>query len=191
MKITLLLLLSSLWFLSATQAAPTPPPQPVAFRVGPFRFDRPESWRWAPPSSTFRAAQLEKKSPRGNLLTLTFSRFPSGEGGSIQANLDRWAAQFTPPPTPQPEIKKGAAGTLTLVRLEGTLRGGTPGGPAKDLPQALLLGAILESEGELVVMKLAGPAQEVATAEKDFVQLAQSAVGLTPEPNASATDSRH
>ena len=145
MKITTLLLFFSLWFLAATHAAPTAPPQPVAFRVGPFRFDRPDSWRWAPPSSTFRSAQLEKKSPRGTLLILTFSRFPSGEGGSIQANLDRWAAQFTPPPTPQPEIKKGAAGTLTLVRLEGTLRVGTPGGPAKDLPQALLLGAILES----------------------------------------------
>ena len=184
----LILLLSSL---TLTYSAPSSTPQPVAFRVGPFRFDRPDSWRWAPPSSSFRAAQLEKKSPRGIPLILTFSRFPSGEGGSVQANLDRWAAQFTPPPTPQPEIKKGAAGTLTLVRLEGTLRGGTPGGPAKDLPQALLLGAILESEGELVVMKLAGPAQEVAPAEKDFVQLAQSAVGLTPEPNASATDSRH
>ena len=78
MKITTLLLFFSLWFLSATHAAPTPPPQPVAFRVGPFRFYRPDSWRWAPPSSSFLAAQLEKKSPRGNRLTLTFSRFPSG-----------------------------------------------------------------------------------------------------------------
>ena len=190
MKITTLLLFFSLWFLAASHAAPTAPPQPVAFRVGPFRFDRPDSWRWAPPSSTFRYAQLEKKSPRGTLLILTFSRFSAGEGGSIQANLDRWAAQFTPPLTPQSETKKGTHGTLTLIRLTGTLLGGTPGGPAKDLPQALLCGAILESEGELVVMKLAGPAQEVAPAEKDFLKLAQSAVGLSPEPNAAANDPR-
>ena len=58
-----------------THSAPSPSPQPVAFRVGPLRFDRPESWRWVPPSGNFRAAQLEKKSPDGTPLTLTFSRF--------------------------------------------------------------------------------------------------------------------
>jgi hypothetical protein len=148
--------------------------------VGPLRFDRPDSWRWVPPSGSFRVAQLEKKSPDGTPLTLAFSRFSSGEGGSTQANLDRWTAQFTSSNTPRTEIKKGSEGTLTLFRLEGTLRGGTPGGPARDLPQALLLGAILESQGEQVVMKLAGPAQAVSSAEKDFLRLACLAIGLTP-----------
>lgn len=174
---SLILLLSSL---TLTYSAPSSSPQPVAFRVGPFRFDRPPSWRWAPPSGTFRAAQLEKKLPDGTLLTLTFSRFSAGEGGSVQANLDRWSAQFTSPPNSQPQTKKGPEGSLTLIRYEGTLRGGTPGGPTQNLSQALLLGAILEAPGELIIMKLAGPARAIATAEKDFVQLASAAVGLTP-----------
>jgi hypothetical protein len=163
-----------------THSAPSPSPQPVAFRVGPLRFDRPESWRWVPPSGSFRAAQLEKKSPDGTPLTLTFSRFSSGEGGSTQANIDRWVAQFTTSNPPRTEIKKGSEGTLTLFHLEGTLRAGTPGGPTRDLPQALLLGAILESQGEQVVMKLVGPAQAVSSAEKDFLRLAYLAIGLTP-----------
>ena len=173
-------LLSLLALVSLAHSAPLPSPQPVAFRVGPLRFDRPESWRWVPPSGTFRAAQLEKKSADGTLLTLTFSRFSSGEGGSTQANLDRWMAQFKTSNSPRTEIKKGSEGTLTLFHLEGTLRAGTPGGPTRDLPQALLLGAILESQGEQVVMKLVGPAPAVSSAEKDFLRLASLAIGLTP-----------
>ena len=173
----LLLLLATI---AISQAAPSTSPQPVAFRVGPLRFDRPESWRWAPPSGSFRAAQLEKKAADGTLLTLTFSRFPSGDGGSVQANIDRWIAQFTTPPPSHPETKKGTEGSLTFLRLEGTLRGGTPGGPQKDLPHALLLGAILEADGEQIIMKLAGPASAIATAQKEFLRLAEKAVGLTP-----------
>jgi len=173
----LLLLLASI---AISHAAPSSSPQPVAFRVGPLRFDRPESWRWAPPSGSFRAAQLEKKAPDGTLLTLTFSRFPSSNGGSVQANLDRWIAQFTPPPPSHPETKNGTEGSVTFLRLEGTLRGGTPGGPQKDLPHALLLGAILEAGGEQIIMKLTGPASAVTTAEKEFLRLAETAIGLTP-----------
>lgn len=173
----LLLLLASIVI---SHAAPSASPQPVAFRVGPLRFDRPESWYWVPPSGSFRAAQLEKKAPDGTVLTLTFSRFPSGNGGSVQANLDRWIAQFTTPSSSHPETKKGTDGSMTFIRLEGTLRGGTPGGPQKDLPHALLLGAILEADGEQIIMKLAGPASAVATAEKEFLRLAETAIGLTP-----------
>jgi hypothetical protein len=173
----LLLLLASIVI---SHAAPSASPQPVAFRVGPLRFNRPESWCWVPPSGSFRAAQLEKMAPDGTVLTLTFSRFPSGNGGSVQANLDRWIAQFTTPSSSHPETKKGTDGSMTFIRLEGTLRGGTPGGPKKDLPHALLLGAILEADGEQVIMKLAGPVSAVATAEKEFLCLAETAIGLTP-----------
>jgi len=98
----------------------------------------------------------------------------------VQANLDRWVAQFTTPPSSHPETKKGTEGSVTFLRLEGTLRGGTPGGPKKDLPHALLLGAILDADGEQIIMKLAGPASAVAPAEKDFLGLAETAIGLTP-----------
>lgn len=171
------LLLASI---ALAQSAPSSPPQPVAFRVGPLRFDRPESWRWVPPSGNFRAAQLEKKAADGTRLVLTFSRFPAGEGGTVQANLDRWLAQFSSSLPASPSTQKGPEGTLTFLRVAGTLRGGTPGGPARALPQALLLGAILESQGEFIVMKLVGPDSAVTSAEKDFLRLASLAVGLTP-----------
>jgi len=173
----------SLLFGNAIFASPTTPstPQPVAFRVGPLRFDRPESWQWVKPSGAFRTAQLEKKAPDGTSLVITFSRFPAGEGGSVQANIDRWISQFTQTTgTPEVISHAGPGCPFTLVRILGTMKGGVPGGPPKDLPQALLRGGILEAEGELVMVKLAGPASAVRSGEKDFEALISAASGRDP-----------
>jgi len=156
-------------------------PQPVAFRVGPLRFDRPESWQWGKPSGSFRTAQLEKKAPDGTPLVITFSRFPAGEGGSVQANVDRWISQFTQTTgTPEVISHAGTGCPFTLVKILGTMKGGVPGGPAKELPQAMLRGAILESDGELVMVKLAGPASAVRSGEKDFEALVSAASERSP-----------
>jgi hypothetical protein len=173
----------SLLFGNAIFASPTTPstPQPVAFRVGPLRFDRPESWQWVKPSGAFRTAQLEKKAPDGTSLVITFSRFPAGEGGSVQANIDRWISQFTQTTgTPEVISHAGPGCPFTLVRILGTMKGGVPGGPPKDLPQAMLRGGILEAEGELVMVKLAGPASAVRSGEKDFEALISAASGRDP-----------
>lgn len=156
-------------------------PQPVAFRVGPLRFDRPESWQWVKPSGAFRTAQLEKKAPDGTPLVITFSRFPAGEGGSVQGNIDRWISQFSQT-TGTPEVipHTGTGCPFTLVRILGTMKGGVPGGPAKELPQAMLRGAILEADGELVMVKLAGPASAVRSGEKDFEALISAASERRP-----------
>jgi hypothetical protein len=176
-------LLLSLLFCNAISASPTPPstPQPVAFRVGSLRFDRPESWQWVKPSGAFRAAQLEKKAPDGTPLVITFSRFPAGEGGSVQANIDRWISQFTQTTgTPEVISHTGTGCPFTLVRILGTMKGGVPGGPAKDLSQGMLRGAILEADGELVMVKLAGPDSAVRSCEKDFEALISAASGRNP-----------
>ena len=164
-------------------AAPPSPstPQPVAFRVGSLRFDRPESWQWVKPSGAFRTAQLVKKSPDGTPLVITFSRFPAGEGGSVQANIDRWISQFTQTiGTPEVIPHAGKGCPFTLVRILGTMKGGVPGGPPKELPEAMLRGAILEAEGELVMVKLAGPASAVHSGEKDFEALILAASARSP-----------
>lgn len=160
--------------------AQAPGPQPVAFRIGSVRFDRPEGWNYSRPTDGVRAAQLEKKSG-GVPLLITFTRFPPGSGGSVQANVDRWSGQFISTEAPAGILKpEGTALPLTTVRLAGTLRGGIPGGPAQDSPASLLLGAILESPDGLVVVKLAGPRAAVSTEEKIFTELARTAAGRSP-----------
>ena len=158
----------------------TPPPQPVAFRIGSVRFDRPEGWNYSRPTGGVRLAQLEKKS--GSItLRITFTRFPPGSGGTVQANVDRWIGQFLKPYSP-PEVQTPAdtALPLTTVKLAGTMKGGVPGGPSQDAPDSLLLGAILESPDGLVVVKLAGAQTAVTREEKTFFELARAAAGRAP-----------
>ena len=170
-----------LWLLaSSLLPAQTPPPQPVAFRIGPVRFDRPDGWNYSRPTDGVRAAQLEKKTGSTPLI-ITFTRFPPGSGGSVQANIDRWTGQFLSTEAPAEILKpEGTSLPLTTVKLSGTMRGGVPGGPAQDTPASLLLGAILESPDGLVIAKLAGPKAAVSREEKVFVDLVRTAAGRAP-----------
>ena len=158
-----------------------PPPQPVAFRVGPLLFDRPEGWRWVKPEGSFRAAQLEKSGPSKTLLLMTFSRFPAGSGGTVQANVDRWVRQFSQTSAPA-DVRSIPTKSypLTLVKIRGALKGGLPGGPDKEIPDALLLGAILEAEGEMIVVKMAGSASSLSTEEKAFGEMISGAAEKRP-----------
>ena len=178
MKITFL------WLLLASASgwleAQTPPPQPVAFRIGSIRFDRPEGWTYSRPTDGVRAAQLEKKSA-GTSLVITFTRFPPGSGGTVQANVDRWQAQFLSQDSPAGvQTPAGTAVPLTLVKLNGTKKGGVPGGPPKDTANILLLGAILEAPDGLVVLKLSGPKTAVTSEVKACSDLVRAAAGRSP-----------
>lgn len=156
-------------------------PQPVAFRVGPLLFDRPEGWKWVKPEGSFRVAQLEKTGPGKIPIIMAFSRFPPGAGGTPQANADRWIRQFSQTTSPA-DIQSDSAKTcpVTKVRIRGTLKGGTPGGPEKEIPDALLLGAILEAEGGMIVVKMAGPATALAGEEKVFAEMISAATEKKP-----------
>ena len=166
------------WFLAAIFShAQTSSPQPLAFRIGSARFDRPEGWTYSRPTDGILAAQLEKKSG-GTLLRITFAKLASGSGGTVPANVDRWLGQFISRDA-APEVEALADTTLpvTLVKVTGTMKGGVPGGPPQDTPDTLLLGAILDSSEGLVAVKLVGPKIPVGLAEPAFTRLVKSAAG--------------
>ncbi|NBS13512.1 MAG: hypothetical protein EBT57_01630 [Verrucomicrobia bacterium] len=156
-------------------------PQPVAFRVGPLLFDRPEGWRWVKPEGSLRAAQLEKSGLHPTPLVMAFSLFPAGSGGSVQANIERWIRQFSRTSYPA-EVKSIPLKSCphTLVKIRGSLKGGLPGGPEKEIPDALLLGAILEVDGEMIVVKTAGPASALSGEEKVFAEMISVAAERRP-----------
>lgn len=157
------------------------PPQPVAFRVGPLLFDRPEGWRWVKPEGSFRAAQLEKFGPNKATLVMAFSRFPAGTGGTVQANIERWVRQFSQTSSPA-DVQSISTKSchVTLVKICGSLKGGLPGGPEKEIPKALLLGAILETDGEMIVVKTAGPTSALLGEEKVFSEMISAAAEKRP-----------
>lgn len=158
-----------------------PPPQPVAFRVGPLLFERPESWKWVKPEGSFRAAQLEKSVSGKPPVVMVFSRFPAGAGGTVQANVERWVGQFSKTTYP-PEVQTipGKVCPVTRVKVRGSLKDGTPGGPEKGIPDALLLGAILEAEGGMIVVKIVGPESALTREEKTFDGLISAATEKKP-----------
>jgi hypothetical protein len=67
-----------------------------------------------------------------------------------------------------------------LVKIRGTLKGGIPGGPEKEISNAVLQGAILEVDGEMIVVKMAGPAPLLVGEEKVFLDLVSAAAEKKP-----------
>jgi hypothetical protein len=106
--------------------------------------------------------------------------FGPGQGGSVQANLDRWVGQFQEPPQP-PKIQHLTIHGLkvTTVDMSGSYSGmGGPmasSGPRK--PGFRLLGAIAEGPEGSVFFKFTGPAKIVTSQAGAFDKMVQSLQG--------------
>ena len=96
---------------------------------------------------------------------MTFFHFGAGQGGSVQANIDRWFKQFSDGYT---EAKAERVGNTTVmfVKASGTFSSGMPGGPTTPLKDYALRGAILESPAGDVYVKMTGPQVVVKIAEQ-------------------------
>lgn len=97
--------------------------------------------------------------------------FGPGQGGGVQANLDRWQGQF-PQKTGAPKTGKSTAAGLavTSIDVSGTYASSaSPMSPEKvDKPGFRMLGAIVEAPQGAVFFKFTGPAKTVAANEAAF-----------------------
>lgn len=156
----------------------------TTFRAGAFSFAVPQGWQSVTPASPMRKAELRVPGPEGTGAAgealITVFHFGQGQGGSVKDNVDRWFGQF------DGDLEaKGAAtanetiGTIpvTFARARGTFQSGMPGGPTTPLESQALLGAILESPGGDVYVKMTGPAPTVDKAEPAFVEMIRTACG--------------
>src|SRR5262245_51087110 len=95
----------------------------------PLKFTAPPEWTAETPSSAMRKAQyslarVEGDSEDAKMVVFFFE----GQGGSVQANIDRWISQFTKadgsPATEMARVsKKESHGTpLTIVDVSGTYK---------------------------------------------------------------------
>jgi hypothetical protein len=106
--------------------------------------------------------------------------FGPGQGGSVEANVERWKSQMQGAdgnPAPAKIDKRTSRGVaITIVDASGSYTG--MGGPmmpsAKPVPGYRLLGAIVEGPGGSVFFKLTGPAKTIAAQQKNFDQLLAS-----------------
>jgi hypothetical protein len=106
--------------------------------------------------------------------------FGLGQGGSIQANIDRWEGQFNTPggkPAPAKVTKVTVHGLpVTTIDVSGEYSG--VAGPSTAAPVRVsgyrLLGAIVEGPGGNVFIKFTDPAKTMAANQAKFQQLIDS-----------------
>ncbi|MFN7946191.1 MAG: hypothetical protein U0Z53_12625 [Blastocatellia bacterium] len=109
--------------------------------------------------------------------------FGPGQGGGVQANIDRWIGQFKQPggglsasaAKQKQETINGLK--VTTVEVGGSYTGGPMNAGTGDKSGYRLLGAIVEGPQSAVFFKLVGPAKTVNAAQGDFQALLRSLSG--------------
>ena len=147
------------------------------FSVGAFAFSRPADWKSIEPTSPMRKAQLQIPGKDGGKpADITFFFFGEGNGGGVEPNVQRWLGQLAgKPDASKVETQDFNGVKVTLVTTEGTLKANPMSGIAEELPDAALLGAILEHAEGAVFVKMTGPASLVKSSREQFLALVKSA----------------
>jgi hypothetical protein len=113
--------------------------------------------------------------------------FGEGQGGSVEANIERWTGQFRgadgKPPVPKVAKRSSHGLTIATIDVSGEYTG--MGGPAARertaMPGYRLLGAVVEGPRGNVFVKFTGPAKTIAANQQKFDQLLAS---MQPEQAA-------
>jgi hypothetical protein len=158
--------------------------QNAAKATGELRYKVPDGWMSEHPSSSMRAAQykLPKAEGDGEDGSLVLYYFGEGQGGSVQANLDRWTGQMVEPDGSSSK-DKAKTETLTVNGLKVTTLDviGTytaemsPGsGTLNNKSNYRLRAAIVETPKGAYFAKLVGPEKTVARWDQAFVDYVKS-----------------
>jgi len=105
--------------------------------------------------------------------------FGAGQGGSVEANLERWKSQFNDP-SGKPAVAKTSTRKInglavTTIDAHGTYSGmGGPFAAGKPVAGYRLLGAIVEGPGGNIFLKFTGPEKTIAGNQQKFEQLLAS-----------------
>jgi len=171
-------------------APPAPPapdpalaPQPAASALPPVEITwvDPPGLRRVPPKSPMRKASFEvphaKEDKEDGELAVFY--FGPGQGGSIDANVDRWVKQFSGVASGDVKRADREANGLRQHTVEiqhgtfdaGQMSMGPATGPKKDYA---LMGAIVEAPSGAYFFKMTGPAHTVAAAREPFYKLLDS-----------------
>jgi hypothetical protein len=159
---------------SATGAAPTG----AAVTAAGLSFPLPDGWKQVPPSVSMRLAEVQVPDATGDPAKACLVTF-STAGGDVQANIDRWATQVRDAAgqPAKPDVQKRTVGgmNVTIAELTGAYSGM---GDPTPRPNWTMRGAIIEAPGELVFVKMTGPAEQMAAAGPGFDRMIDGAKGL-------------
>ena len=173
---------------SAPPEAPPASPHPVSASAGnsgsgdeksfgPIKAKVPTEWTEQTPSSSMRKAQyaLQKVAGDGEDGELAVFYFGMGQGGSVEANIERWIGQISQPDGSSSKdkaktSKKEIGGmTVTLVDVSGTYSAGMMSN-APPRQGYRMLAAVAETPEGPWFFKLTGPEKTIAKWSSSFDQ---------------------
>ena len=153
----------------------------VAESAAGLRWTAPAGWK-SEGARPMRAATYTVPPAPGDTVggEVVINYFGLGQGGSVDANIERWTNQMQGPdakPATAKVTKRAVHGiAMTTIDSSGAYSGmGGPMAPSgKVVPGFRLLGAIVEGPGGNVFVKFTGPAKTVAANAQKFEQLLSS-----------------
>jgi hypothetical protein len=163
----------------ASSHAPSAPAA-SANSAGGLTWTVPKVWTPGPGSAmrvaTYRVPRAPGDKEDGEVAVFYFG---PGQGGSVDANVERWFAQMDPEPgTKKPSRSRIEVGAIpvTLCSAEGIYSGGMVAGGASAGKKTgfALTGAIAEGKQGEVFFKMTGPKKTVARAQREFDALVKS-----------------
>jgi hypothetical protein len=150
---------------AAPEGLSTESSDPAWMRCGSLEFPKPAAWAWVKPTAPFRTLQYAVPGEA----ELIVSVFPAGDGGALEANIERWANQFGGAGSVKARVDR-VVGEIRVTRVDfaGDFKGM---GMAQPRTGMLQLGAIVQAPRQSVFIRLLGPASAVEAARADFEAL--------------------
>ncbi len=145
-------------------------PTAKATAGGDLAWDGPAKWKSIPNPNSMRIATYLV--PRADADPDDGEMSVTRVGGGVDANINRWKAQFNPAKADSAKRSERTVGELkvTIFEVAGTYAGmAMPGQPGKERADWALLSAIVEGpSGDPWFFKLTGPEKTIAAARADF-----------------------
>lgn len=137
----------------------------------------PADWQALPVASSFRVAQYRAPAASGaSDAEVVVFYFGPGQGGSVAANIARWASQFSAadgrPVEPRVQALQVDGLPATLVELNGSYArqiGMSAGAPSR--PGQTLLAAVIETPHGNLTFQLHGDQATVAARRQGFERM--------------------
>ena len=145
--------------------------------AGGIKFTPPADWKSLGPrpmrAGTYMAPPAAGDKEGGELAVFYFGQ---GQGGDVNANIQRWASQFDTKESPRIAKQTIAGMPVTTMELSGVYMASS--GPMMatktSKPGYRLLGAIVEGPQGAVFFKFTGPAKTVAAHQAAFQKVVRS-----------------
>jgi hypothetical protein len=148
-----------------------------------LRFTPPAAWHTRPPASSMRVAEFVVPHAAGDADDAeVIIYFFGGQGGSADANVQRWIGQIQQPDGTPSSAKARREDTtvnglkVTSVDVSGTYVAEMSPGAAEHFnkPGYRLRAAVVQTPRGPYYIKMTGPAHTVAAADADYQQLLKS-----------------